>query len=153
VNATPFIENTFAAIVSADVLCHHSVDDAQALLNLNRCLARGGTLVLNLPAYQWLYSAHDRALYQSRRYTRTDVYELLQAAGFAKITITYWNTFLFPLMVLRRMFKWAKDGSDVIQFPKPLNLTFRALVRLESMLLRRGFTLPFGGSVLAVAVK
>jgi len=27
------------------------------------------------------------------------------------------------------------------------------LMRLESILLRRGFTLPFGGSVLAVAVK
>ena len=153
VNAMPFIQNTFTAIVSADVLCHRSVDDAQALLNLNRCLASGGTLVLNLPAYQWLYSAHDRAVHTSRRYTRTRVHELLRAAGFAKIRTTYWNTFLFPLMVLRRMFKWAKDSSDVIQFPKPVNLTFRALMHLESMLLRRGFTLPFGGSVLAVAVK
>jgi SAM-dependent methyltransferase len=153
VDAIPFSESTFTAIVSADVLCHRSVDDVQALLNLNRCLATGGTLVLNLPAYQWLHSAHDRAVHQSRRYTRTRVHELLRAAGFAKIRTTYWNTFLFPLMVLRRMFKWAKGGSDVIQFPKPVNLIFRALMHMESILLRRGFTLPFGGSVLAVAVK
>ena len=59
----PFSENTFTAIVSADVLYHRDVDDAQALLNFYRCLASGGTLLLNLPAYQWLYSAHDRAVY------------------------------------------------------------------------------------------
>src|SRR5262249_30566592 len=81
VNAMPFSENIFTAIVSADVLCHRDVHDAQALLNFYRCLASGGTLLLNLPAYQWLYSAHDRAVYTARRYTRTRVHELLRAAG------------------------------------------------------------------------
>jgi hypothetical protein len=153
VNVLPFGTNVFRVIVSADVLCHRSVDDAQALLNFNRCLTSGGTLVLNLPAYQWLYSAHDRAVCTSRRYTRTRLHELLQAAGFASIKTTYWNTFLFPLMVLRRMLTRTRDGSDVIRYPMPVDLTFRALMRLESILLRHGFTLPFGGSVLAVAVK
>ena len=153
VNVLPFAKNVFRVIVSADVLCHRSVDDAQALLNFNRCLTSGGTLVLNLPAYQWLYSAHDRAVCTSRRYTRTRLHELLQAAGFARIKTTYWNTFLFPLMVLRRMLTRRQDGSDVIRYPIPVDLTFRALMRLESILLRHGFTLPFGGSVLAVAVK
>ena len=103
VNALPFNENTFTAIVIADVLGHRSVDDAQALLNFYRCLASGGTLVVNLPAYQWLFSAHDRAVYTSRRYTRARLHELLRAAGFTRVRTTYWNTFLFPLMVSRRM--------------------------------------------------
>ena len=153
VNAMPFSENIFTAIVSADVLYHRDVDDARALLNFYRCLASGGTLLLNLPAYQWLFSAHDRAVYTARRYTRTRVHELLRAAGFKSVKTTYWNTFLFPLMVLRRMLRRTKDGSDVVEFPKPVDLTFRAIMQLESTLLRRGFTLPFGGSVLAFAVK
>ena len=153
VNAMPFSENIFTAIVSADVLCHRDVDDAQALLNFYRCLASGGILVLNLPAYQWLYSAHDRAVYTARRYTRTRVHELLRAAGFKAIKTTHWNTFLFPLMVLRRILTRTKDGSDVVEYPKPVDLTFRSVMQLESALLRRGFTLPFGGSVLALAVK
>ena len=153
VNAMPFAENALTAIVCADVLGQRSVDDAQALLDFKRCLASGGTLVLNLPAYQWLYSAHDRAVWQSRRYTSARLHQLLQAAGFANIRITYWNTFLFPLMVLRRMLIRRRGGSDVMQYPTPVNLTFRALMHLESALVRRGFTLPFGGSVLAVAVK
>jgi SAM-dependent methyltransferase len=149
----PFSENIFTAIVSADVLYHRDVDDAQALLNFYRCLASGGTLLLNLPAYQWLFSAHDRAIYTARRYTRTRVHELLRAAGFKRVKTTYWNTFLFPLMVLRRMLTRTKHGSDTVEFPKPVDLTFRAVMQLESALLRRGFTLPFGGSVLAFAVK
>ena len=153
VNAMPFGENTFSAIVSADVLYHRDVDDAQALSGFYRCLARGGILVLNLPAYQWLYSAHDRAIHTARRYTKTRVHELLRAAGFMRVRTTYWNTFLFPLMVLRRMLTRTKDGSDVIEYPKPINLSFRLIIKLEYALLRRGFTLPFGGSILAVAVK
>ena len=153
VNAMPFSENIFTAIVSADVLYHRDVDDALALSNFYRCLARGGILVLNLPAYQWLYSAHDRAIYTARRYTKTRVHELLQAAGFKRVRTTYWNTFLFPLMVLRRIMTRTNGGSDVIEYPKPVNLGFRIIMELESALLRRGFTLPFGGSVLAFAVK
>src|SRR5262249_59267562 len=126
---------------------------AEALLSFYRCLASGGTLLLNLPAYQWLYSAHDRAVYTSRRYTKTRVHELLRAAGFTRIRTTYWNTFLFPLMVLRRMLTRTKDGSDVIEYPEPVNLSFRVIMKLESALLRRGLTLPFGSSVLAFAVK
>ena len=84
VNAVPFAKNAFTAIVSADVLCHRSVDEAQALLSFNRCLVTGGTLVLNVPAYQWLYSAHDRAVCTVRRYTTTRLRQLLREAGFAE---------------------------------------------------------------------
>jgi len=153
VNAMPFSDNTFTAIVSADVLYHRDVDDVQALSNFYRCLASGGTLLINLPAYQWLYSAHDRAVHTSRRYTKKRVNNLLRAAGFTVVKITYWNTVLFPLMVLRRVLTRTKDGSDVIAYPKPVNLSFRVIMKFESALLRRGFTLPFGGSVLAFAVK
>ena len=81
------------------------------------------------------------------------MHELLRAAGLKRVKTTYWKTFLFPLMVLRRMLTRTEDGSDAVEYPKPVDLTFRAVMQLESALLRRGFTLPFGGSVLAFAVK
>jgi len=73
-----------------------------------------------------------------------------RAAGFAKIRLEY---VIAPAVGVTSNVQGEKDGSDVIQFPKPVDLTFRALMHMESMLLRRGFTLPFGGSVLAVVVK
>ena len=61
--------------------------------------------------------------------------QLLRAAGFKRVKTTYWNTFLFPLMVLRRMLTRTKDGSDAVEYPKPVDLTFRAVMQLESAVL------------------
>jgi ubiquinone/menaquinone biosynthesis C-methylase UbiE len=56
-NRLPFADDTFAALTSCDVLCHRAVDPAAALAEFRRVLAPGGTLVLNLPAYDWLQRA------------------------------------------------------------------------------------------------
>src|SRR5579872_6137189 len=85
INALPFGDASFAAIVSVDVLCHRDVDETRALSQFHRCLAAGGLLILNLPAYRWLMSRHDTAVYNARRYTRGDVMRLLRGAGFHPI--------------------------------------------------------------------
>ena len=70
VNALPFADGAFGAIVSADVLCHDGVDERAALAQFHRVLCDRGILILNLPAYDWLMSAHDRAVANVRRYTQ-----------------------------------------------------------------------------------
>src|SRR5216684_413586 len=102
VNALPFGDAAFGAIFSADVLCHRDVDERAALAQFHRCLWDDGVLVLNLPAYQWMLSRHDAAVYNVRRYTRRRVARLLQAAGFRLLFASYWNTLLFPMMVVTR---------------------------------------------------
>jgi len=114
VDALPFADGAFTAIVSVDVLCHRDVDEAHALAQFHRCLAGGGILVLNLPAYRWLMSRHDAAVYNARRYTRGAVIRLLRAAGFRPIFTSYWNMILFPLMVAtRKLLPATGSGSDV----------------------------------------
>jgi ubiquinone/menaquinone biosynthesis C-methylase UbiE len=153
-NSLPFPDRSLAAIFSADVLCHRNVDDVTALRDFHRCLAAGGVLVLNLPAYGWLLSAHDRAVHNERRYDRQHLLAMLESAGFAKIRATYWNTILFPIMVIRRMVLGSADGtSDVKRFPGAVEAAFRGVMRFENTLLRHGVRLPFGGSILATAVK
>ncbi|HUA52350.1 MAG TPA: class I SAM-dependent methyltransferase [Candidatus Sulfotelmatobacter sp.] len=152
IDALPFASRAFDLIVSADVLCHRNVDEAAALAELNRCLKPGGRLVLNLPAYGWLASAHDQRVHNVRRYTARGLVRLLGCAGFGEIRSTYWNTLLFPLMVLRRLL-WRGASSDVMRYPAPLELLFRALLGLETRALSAGWGLPFGGSVLVRAVK
>ncbi len=78
VNALPFAEASLSAIFSADVLCHRDVDERQALFEFRRCLMPGGILVLNLPAYGWMLSRHDAAVYNVRRYTRSRIARLLR---------------------------------------------------------------------------
>lgn len=154
INHIPFGDRTFDAIVSIDVLGHQSVDVGRALAELHRCLHKGGTLVLNLPAYSWMLSAHDRRVYNARRFNRSDAGALLRSAGFRIERATYWNTLLFPLMVFRRLLSRGSDAaSDVRPYPAVLEWLFRKVTRLEGRILEAGINLPFGGSVLLVAVK
>src|SRR5215216_1304376 len=88
-DAEPFADAAFGAIFSADVLCHRDVDEHAALRQFHRCLAEGGVLVLNLPAYGWLMSRHDQAVYNVRRYTRRGLVRLLEASGFRVIHASY----------------------------------------------------------------
>jgi SAM-dependent methyltransferase len=152
VERLPFADGALAAIFSADVLCHAAVDEARTLREFHRCLAGGGLLVLNLPAYPWLLSQHDRAVDNVRRYTRGGILSLLRAAGFAGARTLYWNTVLFPLMVVRRKLLGG-DQSDVRLLPAPIEAAFRAVMRFEAALIGAGVRLPFGGSLLTVAVK
>ncbi|MBI1774558.1 MAG: class I SAM-dependent methyltransferase [Proteobacteria bacterium] len=151
VDRLPFAAESFAAIVSADVLAHDRVAEDEAVAEAHRCLRPGGIYVVNLPAYAWLGSEHDRRVQQSRRYTRSRAAGLLRRAGFARVETTYWNMILFPLMVLRRLL--FPGGGDVRAYPAVLEACFRGAVLFENWLIRLGLVLPFGGSVLAVGVK
>jgi len=152
VEGLPFADGSFEAVVSADVLCHAGVDERGALVAFRRCLRPGGILVLNLPAYRWLYSAHDAAVANVRRYGRDEVELMLRESGFAGVHTRYWNTLLFPMMVLRRKL-WRSAGSDVALLPAPVERAFAAIMALERWVAARGVPLPFGGSILATAVK
>jgi SAM-dependent methyltransferase len=152
VNSLPFADKAFAAIVSADVLCHRGVDEGQALAQFRRCLRPGGVLVLNLPAYRWLLSRHDAAVYNVRRYTRRGVAAMLGAAGFRLCYASYWNAGLFPLMVATRKLLPGGD-SDVRLYPAPVEALCRAVTAAERQVLRSGLRLPFGGSLVAVATR
>lgn len=152
--ALPIANGQVSAIVSADVLYHQAVDETAALAEFHRCLAPDGVLLLNLPAYEWLRSAHDRAVEGARRYTASGIAAKLRRAGFRQVQAGYWNTFLFPLMVLRRKFlATAGDASDVMLYPAPVEFLFRSVMHVEQKVLERGGRLPFGGSVLVAAVK
>jgi SAM-dependent methyltransferase len=155
VNALPFADGTFAAIFSADVLCHRDVDELTALGQFRRCLTEGGLLLLNLPAYDWLLSRHDAAVYNARRYSRRLVAVLFRAADLRLVDLSYWNMVLFPVMVITRKLLPAGRGrtSDVELQGPATEAIGRFATDLEHRLLRRGVRLPFGGSLIAAAVK
>ena len=112
-------------------------------------------LILNLPAYRWMMSRHDEAVYNVRRYTRQRVVGLLEAAGFRIVFASYWNFVLFPIMVLTRKMlpTTSNTAGDVRSYPAPIEALCRAATGFERALLRSGLRLPFGGSLIVIAAK
>ena len=153
VNELPFADKALSGMFSLDVLCHRMVEPDRALAEAHRCLETGGILLLNLPAYRWLASAHDARVHNARRFGRREAVGLLEAAGFRIRRATHWNSFLFPLMVLRRLLARGDSESDVRPFPAPLDALFGGIVAIERWLIAWGLDLPFGGSIMLVAEK
>jgi SAM-dependent methyltransferase len=150
--ALPFADGSLDAIFSADVLCHQGVEPQPALHSIRQCLKPGGVVILNLPAYAWLLSGHDHAVANVRRFGRDEVTALLAREGFTRIRTRYWNSLLFPLMLLQR-FTHRRGASDVALLPAPIEKLFHRVVTVERWLGERGWNFPFGGSILATAVK
>ena len=155
VNAVPFADGAFGGLVSLDVLCHAAAEPDRALAEFRRVLRPGGQLALNLPAFQWLHSAHDVRVHNTRRFTAGGVRALLAAAGFTEVRARYWNALLFPLMVVQRkvLARGAESRSDVAPPPPWLNRSLAAVTAVERGLMAAGLPFPLGGSVLATAVR
>jgi SAM-dependent methyltransferase len=147
-------KRTFDVIMLLDVIEH--IDDDRDVLQQALVRMQGGSHVLiTVPAYQWLWSAHDVVNHHKRRYTKTTLRNVVRSAGFRIEHMTYFNTLLFPLALLRRVtagLTAADQASDFDIPPRPLNALLRRVFLLEKHLVPR-LSLPFGLSVLCWAVK
>lgn len=156
----PFGSDTFDIVISNDVLNDAGTsNEAAALSELYRVLKPGGRAFLNLPAFGFLRSEHDRATDVARRYTRKEIAHKLRAAGFKVGRATYWNMFLFPVVLLVRLLRREKiedlakpARSDIVLPPAPANLALTLVMRAEHLLIRY-VDLPFGSSVAITATK
>jgi ubiquinone/menaquinone biosynthesis C-methylase UbiE len=153
----PFPADAFDFVLSLDVWIHASVDDALAAHETHRVLRPGGTLILNLAAFDFLRGAHDKAVDAVRRYTRPQVRALLEGTGFVVERLTYWNFTLAPPIALlrwlsRRRLRREEARSDFRPLPSFANSALKGLAGLE-LSTSRHVSLPFGTSVLAIARK
>ena len=120
-------------------------------LEIKRVLRPNGRLIVNMPAFRSLMSAHDAQVHNARRMNAGETRAMLEAAGFRVVSVRYWNGLLLPLMILqRKILARSSDRSDVAAFPPWLDRMLHGMTELER---RLPFPLPAGGSVLAIAER
>ncbi len=157
----PFPAGAFDLVTSFDVLDSFPVRAASAPFGeIARVLKPGGVLLVRVPAFQFLFSQHDRAVYTAHRYTAGELRVRLEEQGLEVERVTYANTFLFPVvLVWRRMTRSDRPApqSDVRPLSKSLawlNPILAGLFALEAAWLRyTPWRLPLGVSVMALARK
>lgn len=150
----PYQHNYFDLVTALDVIEHidNDVDSIRAIRSL---LLHGGKCIFTVPAYMFLWSAHDEMNEHKRRYTLTELNNKLVKAGFTVEKISYYNTFLFPVVYLVRMLNniLGRDGASDMDTPgRAVNYFLNKVFGFEKHLLRY-FNLPFGVSVIAVVSK
>ena len=153
----PFGDAEFDVVLSLDVIVLHGIDDAKAVREMHRVLRPGGTLIMNVAAFDFLRGSHDAATNMARRYTRPRLAHLIAKAGLRVDRMSYWNMSLLPAVAAVR---WASRlrvrqpdvRSDLKPMWPPLNAALAAIAHKELAISRR-IALPFGTSLFAVARK
>jgi len=158
----PFLDAAFDAVTSFEVVYHSGVgNDQRALEELRRVLRPGGSLLLRLPAHDWLRGQHDQLVHTRHRYSRREVVRKLRAARFEVEYATWVNCLLFPAAAAKRLLERfvprrpvsgaAAAEPDLWPPPRALNWLLEQCVAVEALALERRIRLPFGLSVLALA--
>jgi len=154
----PLDADSCDVVLLFDVL-EHLDDDAAALRAVARILKPEGLLVSTVPAFPWLWSAHDEALGHRRRYTARSLSQVTRAAGLHPHRVTYFNSLVaLPIVAVRflgRLRRRAPGAAsrtrhDLGRHPLWLNALLARVFASEAELLR-WMSFPFGISLLMVA--
>ena len=161
VRRMPSVEDErFDAVFCSGVL-EHVDDEAKALSEIRRVLRPGGRLLVNVPAFMFLYGLQDVVSEHKRRYRRPALVEVLRRSGFQVDYASYFNTLLFPpiaaVRVFRRLFPASTPSgngtSDFdLRLPGVVESALEKLFALERHAIGPA-ALPFGISILCSAKR
>lgn len=126
---------TCDAAMLADVL-EHCADDKAVLQEALTLLKPGGTLVITVPAYQFLFSGHDRLLLHYRRYNRSQLLSLCRSVNLdIKESGYFFSTLLIPRLVQSGLEKLqlrkTHKSIDNWNGGRPLSILFSTILWLD----------------------
>lgn len=100
-------------VLFMDVL-EHIDDDVAFLRSYADRMAPGTTVLITVPAFQWLWSDHDDFLEHRRRYTVGMVQDLVDKVGLRVRKLRYFFGLLFPAFVAVRLAKRVGRPSGTV---------------------------------------
>ncbi len=150
----PFADGSFDVVTCFDVI-EHLENDAGGIREISRVLKNGGMVMLNVPAYQWLWSDWDVSVGHFRRYSRRELAALLVRCGFHVYRASYENAVgLLPAILLRKSRQFLGiSGLRMENVIPPFWINY--LLNRSYVLAACGLSgwIPFGLSVWGIAQK
>lgn len=150
----PYADESFDLTTALDVI-EHLDDDVAGLREMFRVTRRGGYSLFFVPAFMWLWGVQDDISHHRIRYTRSQIVERINSAGYTIERATYANwTFFSPILAGRSFMKLTgiKPASENNINVSALNGLFGKLFSAERFWLKN-FNFPFGVSIVVVARK
>ncbi len=153
-----FHAERYDLVISCDVLYITGLDAArEGMRRIVERMEPGGLLIVNLPAYQWLYSGHDVAIGTWQRFTARQVRRFLEPLGLKIDVLTYRLFALFPAVVLARLPSMLfrrpaeESRSDLAPTGPRIGGCLARILSWENRLILRGARFPWGSSVFVAA--
>ena len=155
-----FKDGSIHAVGLFDVL-EHIRDDSAFLKSIRSTLTRSGRLYLSVPAFNFLWSQDDVVAGHFRRYSAQTILRTLTQAGYRVDFLTH--IFLpLPLPIflsralptkagLRKAIDWEKEKEHHVRPGGVSGRWIDKVLSIEADVLRRGYSIPFGGSIMVVA--
>jgi len=97
-------------LVTAFDVLEHIDEDYLAAAEIARVLQPGGRALIAVPCDMALWSAHDDAVGHLRRYSQSELTDLIEKAGLTLEKMWSWNVLLRPVVAMRRK---SSAGSDL----------------------------------------
>lgn len=136
-------------VVACDVI-EHIKQDFTAIKTLLSHLAKGGKLILSVPAHSALYGKRDKLLGHYRRYDKSRLINLIEQNGGKIDSLTYWNfPGFFVYLIFEKIFRkplWDKFRTEKKFHHKVIAIIIRSFLKLEELI---GYA-PIGLTLVAV---
>lgn len=141
----------YSMVLLMDVI-EHIEDDVDFLKTSCEYLKPGGIVIVNVPAYNFLFSKYDEEVGHMRRYTKKELADAFDKAGIEPLSINYWGALLLPIALIRLIIiKYTAREEIIKRGMKPpgklSHLFLKALMKIESIL---PFAPPIGTSIIAI---
>lgn len=110
-------DEKYDSILYLDVL-EHIEDDEKEILKALKSLRKDGNLILNVPAYKFLYSDFDNDVGHYRRYSKKDFLIIAEKLKLNILSIKYYDSIGFLLSLLSKIFSsnYKKNFQTKIKF-------------------------------------
>ena len=123
-------KNYYDTILYLDVL-EHIKDDQNEVQAAYESLKKGGTLIINVPAFQHLYSKFDKDIEHLRRYSKNTLNSLTTKLSFSQTNLFYYDSIGYLLSFASKLItkdylnnfdKKIKIWDSLIPFSKLIDL-------------------------------